>query len=87
MVEARLDHTATTLSDGKILMFGGTSNDYTPLGTAELFSPFLGAYQVFGASSVSSMYQAFSTGVFPSDHFSPYHPSPSAHGDVHPIDW
>jgi Galactose oxidase, central domain/Kelch motif len=39
MVEARFDHTATTLSDGKILIFGGTSNNYTPLGTAELFFP------------------------------------------------
>jgi hypothetical protein len=39
MVEARLDHTATTLSDGRILMYGGTSDNYTPLGTAELFVP------------------------------------------------
>ena len=39
MQHSRVDHSATLLRDGRVLVIGGMDNAFTPLRTAELFDP------------------------------------------------
>ena len=39
MITPREDHTATLLSNGKVLFAGGYDNDFNVLNTAELYDP------------------------------------------------
>lgn len=43
LAEGRYDHTATLLSDGRVLVIGGIGDDGTPLASAEVYEPDAGA--------------------------------------------
>src|ERR1035437_3077695 len=55
MVTARYNHTATLLSNGKVLVAGGVTNYGTTIGTssAELFDPATGRWTTTGAMTTS----------------------------------
>src|SRR5688572_17677008 len=44
LLNARAHHSATLLSDGTVLIVGGTGPNTKPLATAELFYPFSGSF-------------------------------------------
>ena len=44
----RYEHTATLLTNGKILVIGGFDSNDTALGTAELYDPLIGTWTVIG---------------------------------------
>src|SRR5260221_13428386 len=48
MVEARDSHTATLLSDGKVLVTGGVDSQGVPIASAEVFDPQSGQWTAVG---------------------------------------
>ena len=48
MNEKREDHTATLLSDGRVLVVGGTSDFSSGLATAEIYDPSTGIWTLTG---------------------------------------
>ncbi|WP_395848862.1 Kelch repeat-containing protein [Cystobacter fuscus] len=57
MREARRNHTATLLSDGKVLIAGGTVGG-EPLGSAEIYDPDTGTWSPVGAMTVARAYHS-----------------------------
>ena len=53
MLSARADHTATLLSDGRVLIVGGTGDGYTFLATALLYDPATSSFAPTGPMSVA----------------------------------
>ncbi len=53
MAEARRDHTATPLGNGKVLVTGGTNADGTLLGSAELYDVATGTWSPVGGMAVA----------------------------------
>lgn len=53
MAEARRDHTATALGNGKVLVTGGTNADGTLLGSAELYDVATGTWSPVGGMAVA----------------------------------
>ncbi|HCH08266.1 MAG TPA: branched-chain amino acid ABC transporter substrate-binding protein, partial [Dehalococcoidia bacterium] len=51
MVEPRRRHTATLLSDGRVLVVAGSKDGVNPLASAELYSPFAGDWSSAGSIS------------------------------------
>jgi hypothetical protein len=49
MATARVAHTATLLSNGEVLVAGGTDGSGTPIATAELFNPATGTFSTTGS--------------------------------------
>src|SRR3990172_9492145 len=54
MTDARVNHTATLLSDGRVLVVGGTNGSVT-LGTADLYDPVTGMWSPAGTMSTPRM--------------------------------
>ncbi|MGZ6130879.1 MAG: kelch repeat-containing protein, partial [Myxococcaceae bacterium] len=50
---ARVDHGAAVLSDGRVLVFGGRSSSHTPWVTTELFDPATGTFTETGEMPVT----------------------------------
>jgi len=53
MILPRTGHTATTLSDGRVLLSGGYGPGFTPTATAEIFDPSTGQFSATGSMSVA----------------------------------
>lgn len=53
MVEARFDHTATLLPDGRVLIVGGRDPGNAPLASAEIYDPAIKHFDVTGSMSVA----------------------------------
>jgi len=59
MITPREDHTATLLSNGKVLFAGGYDNDFNVLNTAELYDPVANSFSAI--SSTMSFARAYAT--------------------------
>src|SRR5262245_13655301 len=55
---ARLFHTATVLSDGKVLVAAGTDSDFFVLGSAELYDPASGTWTTTGSLTARAFHTA-----------------------------
>jgi len=60
MINPRASHTATLLSNGKVLVAGGLDEDGVPVATAELFEPVTGKWSATG-SMVTNRYSHTAT--------------------------
>jgi hypothetical protein len=56
MASARINHTATLLSDGRVLIAGGVDTDSLPLDSAELFDPVAGTFSAIAGPMTAARY-------------------------------
>src|SRR5580658_6826074 len=56
LTDARVNHTATGLNDGTVLIAGGGNPNTNPLGTAELYDPMSGTFSSVGPMNIAREY-------------------------------
>jgi hypothetical protein len=57
LADARVNHTATALQDGTVLIAGGGDPNTNPLSSAELYDPMTGTFSAVGPMNIGREYQ------------------------------